>query len=104
MTLALATQPPVPIDLLRENPVAKCGSCSHTQQYLISECFLARLGAKTVPDRATSTLVIGACLIAAVKLSRVERAEIQNRRPRVRAALADALAIAKMVTDHAASK
>jgi hypothetical protein len=28
VTLALATHPPAAIDLLRENPVVKCGSCA----------------------------------------------------------------------------
>jgi hypothetical protein len=38
-------------------------------------------------------------LIAAVKLARVESKEIANRSPRVRAAISDAVTIARMVIE-----
>jgi hypothetical protein len=103
LPLARAIQPPAPIDPLSDNPVVRSPSCGHTQQYLGSECFLARVGAKAAPDRAVGALIIGARLIAAVRLSRAESAEIQKRSPRVYGAIANALAIAKMVAEQAAS-
>jgi hypothetical protein len=36
-------------------------------------------------------------LIAAVKLARIESGEIQNNSPRVRSAIADSVAIAKLI-------
>jgi hypothetical protein len=70
----------------------------------MNECFLARLGGRAGSSRAIGALVVGACLIAAVKLNKVESAEIQKRSPRVRAAIADALAIAKMIAELAVNK
>jgi hypothetical protein len=42
-----------------------------------------------------------ASLIAAVKLAKVESQELQNRSPRVRSAIADAVTLARMVVEAA---
>lgn len=123
VTLARPTLPPSDIDPLNENPVVKCAACGHTEQYLVQECFLARAGVRQEkldkpgtekldrpgtpgnsdkPEKRDSgAIIVGACLVAAVRLARVDSAEIQKRSPRVRSAISDALAIAALVAQSA---
>jgi hypothetical protein len=57
--------------------------CEDTRPYLTKDCLLAPLSAAAA-DKSAWALAAVAGLIAAVKLARVESAEIQNRSPRVR--------------------
>jgi hypothetical protein len=50
-------------------------------------------------EKASGTIAIVAGLIAVVKLARVESREIESRSPRVRAAILDAVSIARMVIE-----
>jgi hypothetical protein len=52
-------------------------------------------------EKPSGTLAVVASLIAAVKLAKVESQELQNRSPRVRSAIADAVTLARMVVDAA---
>jgi hypothetical protein len=47
-------------------------------------------------DKTAGVLAVGAGLIAAVKLARVDSRELDNRSPRVRSAISDSITIAKM--------
>jgi hypothetical protein len=78
----------------------KCQHCADTRQYLTSECFLAPLSAAG-SDKPSGTLAVVAGLIAAVKLAKVESQELQNRSPKVRSAITDAVTLARMVVDAA---
>jgi hypothetical protein len=55
-------------------------------------------------DKSEGVVAIVAGLIAAVKLARVESLELQNRSPRVRAAIADSITIARMVIEASKAK
>ena len=57
-----------------------------------------------VADKSAGVVAIVAGLIAAVRLARVESRELQNRRPRVRAAIADSITIARMVIEASKAK
>jgi DNA-directed RNA polymerase subunit RPC12/RpoP len=106
ITLAVACTPPNAIALLEEDPGVRCTHCHHTQTYLRSVCFLAPLSAGApalVPPKvaeqgkAGSTLAVMAAMIAAVRLARVESGELEKASPRVKAAIADSMTIAKQV-------
>jgi hypothetical protein len=100
VTLARPCTVPGRIEPIEPNPTVKCQHCEDTRQYLTSECFLAPLSAAG-SDKPTATLAVVAGLIAAVKLAKVESQELQNRSPRVRSAIADAVTLARMVVDAA---
>jgi len=51
-----------------------------------------------VKDRFASTLVIGACVIAAIRLAR--DAEISKPSPRVLSVVAEAIGLARMILDR----
>ena len=55
-------------------------------------------------DKSAGVVAIVAGLIAAVKLARVESRELQNSSPRVRAAIADSITIARMVIEASKAK
>jgi hypothetical protein len=48
-------------------------------------------------DKTAGVVAVVAGLVAAVKLSRVESREIQNRSPRVRSIISESITIARMV-------
>jgi hypothetical protein len=99
VTLARPCRVPGEIEPIEPNPVIKCHHCEDTRQYLTSACFLAPLSAAGSKDKSTGTLAVVAGLIAAVKLARVESREIASRSPRVRSAISDSIAIARMVIE-----
>jgi hypothetical protein len=98
VTLARPSKVPGPIEPIEPNPVVKCQHCAETRQYLTKECFLAPLSAGG-SDKPNGALAVVAGLIAAVKLARVESREIQIKSPRVRAAVSDAVILARMVVE-----
>ena len=83
VTLARPCTPRREIEPVEHNPVIKCQHCEDTRQCLAKECFLAPLS-EAAADKSAGVVAVVAGLIAAVKLARVESAEIQNRSPRVR--------------------
>ena len=87
----------------RTQPVIKCQHCEDTRQYLTKECFLAPLSAAAA-DKSAGALAVVAGLIAAVKLARVESAEIRNRSPRVRSIISESITIARMVVEASKAK
>jgi hypothetical protein len=101
VTLARPCKVPGEIDPVEHNPVIQCQHCKDTRQYLTNQCFLAPLSAAASPDKTQGTVAVVAGLVAAVKLARVESSEIERRSPRVRAAVADSVTLAKMVVDEA---
>jgi hypothetical protein len=100
VTLARPCRVPGEIEPIEQNPVVKCQLCEDTRQYLTSACFLAPLSAVATPDKSAAALTVVAGLIAAVKLSRVESREIENRSPRVRSIISDSITIARMVVEE----
>ena len=103
ITLARPCTPRREIEFVEHNPVIKCQHCEDTRQYLTKECFLAPLSA-AVADKSAGALAVVADLIAAVKLARVESAEIQNRSPRVRSIISESITIARMVVEASKAK
>ena len=95
---------PVDIEPIEHNPVVRCQHCEDTRQYLDKDCFLAPLSAAGSSDRSGGTVAVVAGLIAAVKLARVESIELQNRSPRVRSAISDAITLARMVIEASKTK
>jgi hypothetical protein len=55
-------------------------------------------------DKTAGIVAVVAGLIAAVKLSRVESREIQNRSPRVRSIISQSVTIARMVIEASKAK
>ncbi len=55
-------------------------------------------------DKTAGVIAVVAGLIAAVKLSRVESREIQNRSPRVRSIISESTTIARMVIEASKAK
>ena len=55
-------------------------------------------------DKTAGIVAVVAGLIAAVKLSRVESREIQNRSPRVRSIISESITIARMVVEASKAK
>ena len=55
-------------------------------------------------DKTAGVVAVVAGLIAAVKLSRVESREIQNRSPRVRSIISESITIARMVVEASKAK
>jgi hypothetical protein len=55
-------------------------------------------------DKSAGVVAVVAGLIAAVKLARVESAEIQNRSPRVRSIISESITIARMVIEASKAK
>jgi hypothetical protein len=55
-------------------------------------------------DKIAGIVAVVAGLIAAVKLSRVESREIQNRSPRVRSIISESITIARMVVEASKAK
>jgi hypothetical protein len=53
---------------------------------------------RKVKDRFASTIVIGACIIAAVKLAREEN--VSKPSPRVLSVVSDAIGLARMILDR----
>jgi hypothetical protein len=102
-TLARPCTPCREIEPIEHNPVTKCQHCEDTRQYLTKECFLAPLCAAAA-DKSAGALAVVAGLIAAVKLARVESAEIQNRSPRVRSIISDSITIARIVVEASKAK
>ena len=92
---------PGEIKAVEHNPVVKCQHRTDTRQYLSKECFLAPLSAAVSVDKSAGALAVVAGLVAAVKLARVESREIQSKSPRVRSAISDSIAIARMVVEAA---
>ena len=103
ITLARPCTPRREIEPIEHNPVIKCQHCEDTRQYLTKECFLAPLSAAAA-DESAGALAVVAGLIAAVKLARVESAEIQNRSPRVRSIISESVTIARMVVEASKAK
>ena len=101
VTLARACKMPGEIDPIEHNPVIRCKHCEDTRQYLDKDCFLAPLSAAAA-DKSAGAVVAG--LIAAVKLARVESAEIQNKSPRVRSIISESITIARMVVEASKAK
>jgi hypothetical protein len=104
VTLARPCSVPGEIKAVEHNPVVKCQHCEDTRQYLTTDCFLAPLSAAATVDKSAGALAVVAGLIAAVKLSRVESREIQNRSPRVRFIISDSITIARMVVEASKAK
>jgi hypothetical protein len=77
--------------------------CEDTRPYLTKDCLLAPLSAAAA-DKSAWALAAVAGLIAAVKLARVESAEIQNRSPRVRSIISESITIARMVVEASKAK
>ncbi len=103
ITLARSCTPRREIEPIEHNPLIKCQHCEDTRQYLTKECFLAPLSAAAA-DKSAGALAVVAGLIAAVKLARVESAEIQNRSPRVRSIISASITIARMVVEASKAK
>ena len=103
VTLARPCTPRREIEPVEHNPVIKCQRCEDTRQYLTKECFLAPLS-EAATDKSAGALAVVAGLIAAVKLARVESAEIQNRSPRVRSIISESITIARMVVEASKAK
>ncbi len=93
ITMARACHVSGPIEPIEHNPTVKCQHCGDLQQYLTAQCFLAPISGENVKSRAPLALM--AAFIAGIRLVRVEPEEITRQSPRVRAALADSIAIAK---------
>ena len=55
-------------------------------------------------DKTAGVVAVVAGLIAAVKLSRVESREIQNRSPRVRSIISESITIVRMVVEASKAK
>lgn len=55
-------------------------------------------------DKTAGIVAVVAGLIAAVKLSRVESREIQNRSPCVRSIISESITIARMVVEASKAK
>jgi len=103
ITLDRSCTPRREIEPIEHNPVIKCQHCEDTRQYLTKDCFLApslQLG----QINRQGPLAVVAGMIAAVKLARVESAEIQNRSPRVRSIISESITIAHMVVDASKAK
>jgi DNA-directed RNA polymerase subunit RPC12/RpoP len=103
ITLGRPCTPRREIEPIEHNPVIKCQHCEDTRQYLTKDCFLAPLSAAAA-DKSAGALAVVAGLIAAVKLARVESAEIQNRSPRVRSIISESITIARMVVEASKAK
>jgi hypothetical protein len=103
ITLARPCTPRREIEPIEHNPVIKCQHCEDTRQYLTKQCFLAPLSA-AAGDESAGALAVVAGLIAAVKLARVESAEVQNRSPRVRSIISESITIARMVVEASKAK
>ena len=104
VTLARPCKVPGDIEPIEHNPVVRCQHCEDTRQYLDKDCFLAPLSAAGSSDKSGGTVAVVAGLIAAVKLARVESIELQNRSPRVRAAISDSITLARMVIEASKTK
>ena len=98
ITLGRPCTPRREIEPIEHNPVIKCQHCEDTRQYLTKDCFLAPLSAAAA-DKSAGALAVVAGLVAAVRLARVESAEIQNRSPRVRSIISESITIARMVVE-----
>ena len=70
---------------------------------MLFRSFLAPLSAAAA-DKSAGALAVVAGLVAAVKLARVESAEIQNRSPRVRSIISESITIARMVVEASKAK
>jgi hypothetical protein len=103
VTLARPCRIPGEIEPIEHNPVIKCKHCEDTRQYLTKECLLAPLSAAAA-DKSAGALAVVAGLVAAVKLARVESAEIQKRSPRVRSIVSESITIARMVVEASKAK
>jgi hypothetical protein len=104
VTLARPCSVPGEIKPAEHNPVVKCQHCEDTRQYLTKDCFLAPLSAAVSTDKSAGALAVVGGLIAAVKLARVESAELQNRSPRVRSIISESITIARMVIEASKAK
>jgi hypothetical protein len=99
VTLARPCNVPGEVKPVEHNPVIRCKHCGETRQYLDSACFLTPLSTAASPEKSAGALAVVAGLVAAVKLSRMESQEIQNRSPRVRFIISESITIARMVVE-----
>ena len=77
-----------------------CRKCGHGEIYARTELFLAPPIPSNQNQRSDAgILAVIAGMVAGVRLARVESGEIQTSSPRVRDAVADAVALAEQVME-----
>jgi hypothetical protein len=102
LTLGRALTPCAAIVRFSSNEVVKCSSCSDVRQYLAAQFFLGPYPAPVPPSspalrhRYAPTLVVAASIIAAVRLA---REDISRPSPRLLAAVANSVQLAKNILD-----